>query len=214
MSYSPLPSFKQPMYPVPIDPLKENGFGLAGFIVSIASLFLCGIPSIVGVLLSVIGLRKHPKGFAIAGLLIGLVGLIEIAGVCFVTISVYRVGQSAGSFLQETTVKFQLTAESENIGNEWDRLSRVPTQAEGEELLKGKRDLMGNQLVYETDGASFSLRTAGADGTLETEDDIVLGPFEDVESTRLFDESDLDWNAEGFDGSKLKDLMEADLKKK
>ena len=217
MSQTPQPKFAQPMQPYSQSPPQENGFGLAGFIVSIAALFLCGIPSIVGVLLSLIGLRKQPQGFAIAGLILGLVGLVEIIGVGFLAFSAYQVGQqvakSAGSLLQEFPVMIQLNQEAETIGNEWERLSHVPTQAEGDELLKGKRDTMGNQLVYETDGTSFSLRTAGADGTLDTDDDITAGPFLDLESTRqLAVEGEVEWD-EDFEGSGIKEMIEAELKK-
>ncbi len=162
-----------------IEPPQENGFGLAGFIVSIAAIVLCGIPSMIGVVLSLIGLRKRPKGFAVAGLIIGIVGLLELLLAGFLTYSAYQVGKSASSFVQNLTVMIELQREAGIVGGKWTELDRIPTQAEGDELLKGKRDLAGNPFVYETDGDSFSIRTAGPDGTLQTEDDNVVGPFLD-----------------------------------
>ena len=211
MSQNPEPVFAQPVeYPQPLPPPKENGFGLAGFIVSIAGLVLCGIPSVFGVILSLIGLRKEPKGLAIAGLLIGLVGLVELALAGFLAFSAYQVAQDAGTFFQQFAIEAELYEHARAIGDEWETTSRIPTQAEGEAMLLGKRDSIGNQIVYETDGTSFSLRTAGADGTLETEDDITVGPFEDVESTRqpMFDE-DFDWDASAEELQSIKDLMDA-----
>jgi hypothetical protein len=61
MSQTPPPKFDKPMYPYPAEPSNENGIGLTGFIVSIVALFLCGIPSVIGILISLIGLRKNPK---------------------------------------------------------------------------------------------------------------------------------------------------------
>ena len=211
MSQNPEPIFAQPVkYPQPHSPPKENGFGLAGFIVSIAGLLLCGIPSIFAVVLSLIGLRKEPKGLAIAGLLIGLVGLAEAALAGFLAFSAYELAQDAGTFFQEFGIEVQLYEHANAIGDEWESNSRIPTQAEGEAILLGKRDSIGNQIVYETDGNSFSLRTAGADGTLDSEDDITVGPFKDVESTRrpVFNE-DFDWDASGEELQSIQDLLDA-----
>ena len=44
-------------------------------------------------------------------------------------------------------------------------------------MVLGKRDFYGNSIVYETDGESFSLRSAGPDETLNSEDDLLAGPF-------------------------------------
>ena len=165
----------------PKQPPQENGFGLAGFIVSIAGLFLCGIPSLIGMILSLIGLRKEPKGFAVAGTIIGLVGLIELTLVGFLVFSTYQVGKNAGNFLQQFPVMAELYGEANVVRDKWIELDRIPTQAEGDELLKGKKDFTGNPMVYETDGESFSIRTAGPDETLQTVDDNLVGPFFDPE---------------------------------
>ena len=72
MSQGYAPPVKHPNYPPSPHhaPTESNGWGTAGFVVSIAGLFLCGIPSIIGLFLSLIGLGKNPKGFAIAGVVI------------------------------------------------------------------------------------------------------------------------------------------------
>ena len=56
----------------------ENGLGLASFIVSIIGLVSAGILSPVGAVMGLIAIRREPRGFAIAGLVIGLVGSIWI----------------------------------------------------------------------------------------------------------------------------------------
>ena len=210
MSQIPQTGFDQPKpYPQTLQPPKENGFGLAGFIVSIAGLVLCGVPSIFGVVLSMIGLGKEPKGLAIAGLIIGLIGLVEVAVVGFLAFSAYQFAQNAGTFFQEIAIESQLNEHATAIGDQWESSSQIPTQSEGDELLKGQRDMIGNQIIYETDGTSFTLRSAGADGTLETDDDVTVGPFRDVESTRQlqFDESDFDFDSSDMDS--IKELIES-----
>lgn len=55
--------------------VESNGIGLAGFIVSLVGLVVtCGLISPIGLVLSLIGLTKRPKGFAIAGTIIGFIG--------------------------------------------------------------------------------------------------------------------------------------------
>ncbi len=55
---------------------KTNAMAVAGFICSFFTWFLCGIPGIVGLILSIVGLaqiknrNEGGKGFAIAGIII------------------------------------------------------------------------------------------------------------------------------------------------
>jgi hypothetical protein len=154
--------------------------------------------------LSLIGIRKQPKGFAIAGLLIGLVGLIELALFGFLVFSTYQVGKNAGSFLQQIPVTLELYEEAGVVRDKWVELDRLPTQTEGDEILKGKRDFTGNQLIYETDGESFSIRTAGPDDTLHTDDDAVVGPFFNPEEVPTGMAND----PEDFDSSSIEEMFE------
>ena len=184
MSQYSQPNFHPPVkYPAKAPP-QENGWGIAGFIVSVAGLFLCGIPSIVGAMLSLIGLRKEPRGLAIAGFILGLLGVLEILVLSLFLFTAYRVAESGYGALRQTMIQTQLELEASVIGNEWESTSSIPTQAEGNELLRGKRDMVGNSIVYETDGESFSLRSAGPDGILETEDDTIVGPYRSVKAAQ------------------------------
>lgn len=63
---------------------KVNAFGIAGFVVSLISLwlgiYLC-IASVVGLVLSVVGMKMRAKctscnGLAIAGLVLGIISLV------------------------------------------------------------------------------------------------------------------------------------------
>ena len=53
---------------------QSNGLGTAGFILSLVGLVTGGILSPIGLIISLIALGKHPKGLAIAGVIIGLIG--------------------------------------------------------------------------------------------------------------------------------------------
>ncbi|MDE7377004.1 MAG: hypothetical protein K2N16_09155 [Muribaculaceae bacterium] len=71
--------------PVPApEPKPSNGVGKAGFILAIISVCVGWLPYggiavwFVGFLLSFIGVFKNPKGFAVAGLIISLVALVEV----------------------------------------------------------------------------------------------------------------------------------------
>lgn len=64
-------------------PVREtNGIGVAGFVISILAIFSSCIPFVGGILwllgliFSAVGLTRNPKGLAIAGLIISLLGLI------------------------------------------------------------------------------------------------------------------------------------------
>ncbi|MBI1647456.1 hypothetical protein I7X30_10325 [Capnocytophaga sp. 051621] len=61
---------------------NSNGIGTAGFILALIAIFLVWVPFlgwivwILGLILSGIGVTKTPRGLAIAGLAISLIGLI------------------------------------------------------------------------------------------------------------------------------------------
>lgn len=61
-----------------LDQSGQNGLGLASFVVSILGLVSAGILSPVGAVMGFIALRREPKGFAIAGLILGLLGSIWV----------------------------------------------------------------------------------------------------------------------------------------
>lgn len=72
---------------------KTNGMGVAGFVLALLGLFLGWVPVlgwilwVLGLIFSVIGVFRTPKGLAIAGLIITFIGLIVliILGAVFAT---------------------------------------------------------------------------------------------------------------------------------
>lgn len=55
---------------------QSNSMGLAGFIISLVGWVSCGVLCPIGLVLSLIGLRKQPRGFAVAGVILGGLGCI------------------------------------------------------------------------------------------------------------------------------------------
>ena len=61
---------------------KKNGVGTAGFVLSLIALFFGWVPVlgwiiwVLGLILSFVGVFKKPRGLAIAGLVISLIGII------------------------------------------------------------------------------------------------------------------------------------------
>jgi hypothetical protein len=65
-------------------PQQSNGIGTAGFVLALIAVVLCWVLGLnwvlwaIGLILSFVGVFKQPKGLAIAGLVISLIGLIMI----------------------------------------------------------------------------------------------------------------------------------------
>ncbi|MBP5172767.1 MAG: hypothetical protein J6037_03570 [Bacteroidales bacterium] len=62
----------------------KNGIAIAGFVLSLVALFSSTLPVarwivwVLGFIFSIVGLTKKPRGFAVAGLIISLFGLMLI----------------------------------------------------------------------------------------------------------------------------------------
>jgi hypothetical protein len=57
---------------------SNNGFAIAGFVLSILSWFVLWPLAILGIIFSAIGMKSERRGLAIAGLIIGIVGILLI----------------------------------------------------------------------------------------------------------------------------------------
>ncbi len=66
---------------------KSKGLGTAGFVLALIALFLGWVPFLgwivwlLGLIFSAIGVFREPKGLAIAGLVISLIGIILLIAV-------------------------------------------------------------------------------------------------------------------------------------
>jgi hypothetical protein len=164
----------QPPYRQP----PTNGLGIAGFIVSLVGLVAtCGVLCPLGLLLSLFGLLKRPRGFAIAGTLIGLVGTAFIA--CFVGLFaaavVSRVHQA------ELSEKAQMTADvlaeaEQIIDTHYVDHGKLPDGIEGNKLLVELSDGWGGSIRYDReDDQRYLVRSPGEDGEFDSDDDVTTG---------------------------------------
>jgi hypothetical protein len=66
------------------DVRKKNGMGTAGFVLALLGVLFGWVPALgwilwlLGLIFSIIGITRTPKGLAIAGLVLSLIGIIVI----------------------------------------------------------------------------------------------------------------------------------------
>ncbi len=174
-----------------------NGLGIAGFVISLVGLCSGGLLSPIGLILSIIALRREPRGLAIAGVVIGALGscgiilslifvpLILIGVLIAVGASAAAVGLAAAIGGPELEAAVEMQILSALVEKFEDREGRLPlaladvvdSNATTSGLL---RDPWGNQYVYviEPDGSGFRIFSMGVDGIPGTADDIQRGEFD------------------------------------
>lgn len=169
------PAHDQP-FPVDAQP-QSNGLGVAGFILSLLGLITCFTLSPIGLVLSLFGLTKQPRGLAIAGTIIGVVGSVLLGGVVSVIALFYGlIGGEAG---RATATGFELGVANVLIEEHRNRTGNYPTEAEVSKQLDAFyldfTDGWGKAYRYETfDDGSYELRSAGPDGQFDTDDDVLV----------------------------------------
>jgi hypothetical protein len=161
---------------------EQNTAGLVGFIVSLAGLFTFGVLSPVGMIISLVGLSKNPRGFAIAGVIIGLIGTLELFALVLVVVMVLSAGVmvallylalNAGGIMWIET-GFDSYKISEAIVTYEKDTGNLPTSVNDLTLEEGVLlDYWGNPYITQIDAAdrSLSVRSMGEDGIVNTEDD-------------------------------------------
>jgi len=157
----------------------SNGLGVAGFIVSLLGFFSCGILSPLGLLFSFIALFKRPRGFAIAGFILGLIGSVWIAVIVVIVFAIFGLSiaavSSMGSGLFEVLMDtYRIQAA---VALHYQNNGSVPLTLDGLGLdADTLTDPWGNPYRYEIDmdGRHYSIATPGPDGAWGTDDDVIL----------------------------------------
>lgn len=148
-----------------------NALGITGFVVSLLGvLFTCGLLAPVGLLLSVAGLFRRPRGLATAGVVIGLLGTLWLAaGGLAVGAGVAGASQAAKS---RRTVRVIAEAAAA-VENHRYAAGELPDNPRGQVLIVDFTDAYGNALHYQRlDGNRFEVRSAGPDELYHTTDDL------------------------------------------
>lgn len=145
-----------------------NTLGLVGFILS-----FCLSP--IGLILSLIGLMKSPRGFAIAGVLVGLIGTViwGFLGWGLVT-AVRMVNESQTAMDRIRAVQTALEGAKGTDG-------AYPADLSALNLGASATDPWGHPMTYERspDGLGYLMGSAGKDGVPGTGDDFEVTPWID-----------------------------------
>lgn len=177
---------------------QTNGLGIAGLVVSILGILTCGLISPLGLLLSLIAMLKRPRGLAIAGTVVGLVG----TGILFLVGGSIVAGFMFAGKAIETAAKIEQAKQI--IAAYHTENGSYPDGIEGNKLIDGINDDWGNALRYDGDEQSYTIRSASFDGKMDTPDDIQMGPSDfnfDVNA----DDPDLGIQFGDGDGAEVQD---------
>lgn len=192
MSYHPQnPSQGNPYQGAGFRPRQSNAMGITGLIVSILGLLTCGLLSPVGLLFSLIGLARRPRGEAVAGTIIGGLGTLAVVAVIgFFVLSGVAITEAAR--FAEANSKTQAAfaaAESEIEQFRFDNGS-LPGGIEGNKLVLQYDDGWETGLRYEPDGNNYRIRSAGPDQEFDTGDDLLARNVIDESSAAATDEQE------------------------
>lgn len=166
-------------------PVNEtNPLGLAGFICSLIGLVSVGILSPVGLILSLVALGRQPKGFAIAGVILGLLGTCGglLLVVFALTFGVAVLLAAVGIFMFSQSERIELTADMAKIAakaQHYKEQNRGIAPA-GLEILNldqpALTDPWNNRYTYvlTTENPGYNIISNGEDGKSGTADDISL----------------------------------------
>lgn len=164
----------------PAHPPNSNVLGLVGFILSLIGLLLtCGLLSPLGLLISLAGLLKPPRGMAITGTILGLIGTGFLATIGFGFImSVLAIAGFGKMVGDEIVTRDAITKARNKIEEHRAAKNELPDGVEGNKLILEFKDAWKHELRYDgEEGGSgrFVIRSAGADGKFDTTDDVVVG---------------------------------------
>lgn len=164
---------------------ESNPLGVAGFVISIVGLCVGGLLSPVGLVLSLVALGKQPRGFAVAGVVIGAIGscgiiiaivalpvaLALIIGIAAAVGATALAGPQAESYVE----MFVIATNVEERARESAGILPA-TIAEGAPKLNPSQmtDPWGHPYQYELtqEGKAFRLYSMGPDGVAATPDDV------------------------------------------
>ena len=168
--------------PPPAPPAPTNPLGLAGFIVSLVGFVSGGCLAPIGLIISLIALRQEPRGFAIAGAIIGgIASFIGIIVFVLVIIPMIFIGTAAVALSQSE--EFQWTTESALLNSAIISYEQnngtLPASLDDLNLTENRlTDPWGNRYLYtiSEDLSTWSISSSGPDGIADTEDDLLLVP--------------------------------------
>ena len=168
-------------------PQPANTLGLAGFITSVVGILFGGLLCPVGLILSLVALGRPPRGFAVAGVVIGLLGSCVGCMVGMLLLPAFVVA-AVGGVTVMAAMMFALLGGTPAIET-FDHMMQISRAVETYERQNGQppaglgdlnlpaailNDGWGTPLEYTLKQGSaswdWSLRTAGPNRTFESDD--------------------------------------------
>jgi hypothetical protein len=155
-------------------PPRQNALAISAFVVSIVSLITCGVLSPIGLIMSVLALRREPRGLAIAGTIISCIGLLALLGIggmtIYTAIKAGEVATAVGKSMETTAAiemaRIDIDAHARKHGD------TLPDDATGAFAIRSQVDGWGNALRYRrVDQSNYELASAGPDGVFGNTDD-------------------------------------------
>lgn len=182
-------------------PRPDNNLGIAGFVCSIVGILTGGLLSPVGLILSLFALRREPKGFAIAGVVVGAIGscgiILAIALFFTVVVTVLTALGLGGLAVAIGGANIEAQIEMADIKKEVEiykqRTGQLPVSLDLLPITDPNTltDAWGNKYIYtlSDDGTSYEMHSIGKDKTDATADDIYPGstfkPFDSSGTTTV-----------------------------
>ncbi|MGB1123779.1 MAG: DUF4190 domain-containing protein [Phycisphaeraceae bacterium] len=186
-------------------PPPTNGLGVAGFVVSLSGMVVClGLTCPIGLLISLIALAKEPRGYAVAGSILGLLGSILGALTILVATGVIGSGLFSNAFYLQSQTSMYIDNASYEIDNHFiNNNDTLPDEPTGNSLISTHTDEWNNNLKYEpTQGSTtdYTITSPGPDGVFATSDDLTQyytaynwnTPTQQHSSIDEIDETDID----------------------
>jgi hypothetical protein len=175
---------------VPTKP--TNGLGIAGFVVSLVGLLgTGGLLCPIGFIMSLIALGRQPKGFAIAGVVIGLLGtcggLIVALAFGAAVLALLGITAAVAFAALNDPQRMELTIDMANIDQAIKRIqgtSKYPPASLTELHLDAEtlRDPWGNAYVYvlRDEKPGYDVLSSGKDGVAGTPDDVAMSNLDQM----------------------------------
>lgn len=151
---------------------KSNTYGILGCLFSILGIFTFGLASPIGLLLSLVGMTRRPRGAATVGLVLGGLGTAFLAFAGWAAMAGFSAVEYDRQVAQTQIALARGVDEIEQFHSKQDEL---PHGITGNKTLisAGLKDAWGNELRYDRlDENNFVVRSAGPDEQFDTSDDL------------------------------------------
>lgn len=179
------PRYRELVKPVAAAPPETNGMGVASLVFSILGFVVLPIVgSVVGLVLGVIAMRREPKGLAIAGTVLAVLGLLISCAtiLLFAMVFGFFASLAQGFSTQGSMSVTESTQEwaAADVADHFAATGSWPPDLEtiygGSQSFDGWGTPLVLKVVTEGDGPDAptraSIESAGPDGVFGTEDDL------------------------------------------